>query len=158
MRTFGFLLLLLGLWIVFVIILYLAFGLMLPTLLLAAVSLVGIMSSSLLYRYYGWPYAERGKYVDITASELFKMINNGTHLQIIDVRTRREFRSGHIPSAKNISWTVIRRQTYLHGDLVIVSGTGRMSRVALRRVSADTLFNLREGYRGWVRAGYPIEK
>lgn len=154
MRIFGFALTLIGLWIIFTYILLVAFGPTVETYLLAAVALAGILSSFFIYRYYGWPYAEKGTYMDISASELKRLLGS---VQVIDVRTAREYRRGHIPGARHLPFYTIERGIYLHGSVAIVSGGGIRSRMALRRVQADALYNLRDGMRGWTRMGFETE-
>jgi rhodanese-related sulfurtransferase len=39
---------------------------------------------------------------NVSADEAFKLINENKNLVVLDVRTKGEFESGHIPKAKNI--------------------------------------------------------
>jgi rhodanese-related sulfurtransferase len=155
MRTFGFTLTLLGLWVIFSLALYLGFGATLATYILSAIALAGIIASSFMFKYYGWPYADRGKYLDLSAQELKEMLGR---VEVIDVRTKREYRRGHIPGSKQLSWYVIRPETFLHGEIVFVSKSGIRSRMALRKVEADRLYNLRDGINGWMKMGFEIER
>lgn len=158
MRTFPYIVIIMALWIIFVSTLYLAFGITFPTLLLAVVSIVGVAVSIFTYRYYGWPYAERGSYADLKPGDLNSMIEKEGPLAIIDVRTPAEFAKGHLPQSVNMPYTRVVRGLSVDSRTVFVSGTGRRSRAVIRKVIGKELYNLREGYTEWVREQFPVEK
>ncbi len=158
MRTFPYIVIMIALWIIFVSTLYLAFGITFPTLLLAVVSIIGVTVSIFTYRYYGWPYAERGSYADLKPGELNSMLEKGEHLDIVDVRTTAEFAKGHLPRSVNMPYTKVVRGQSVGNRTVFVSGTGRRSRAVIRRVIGKELYNLREGYTEWMKEHMPVEK
>lgn len=69
-------------------------------------------SDSLFYKLFWW--APLGKVPETTPSELRRRLDSETPPQILDVRTRREYRKGHIPGAVNIPVTELRSRV---GDL-----------------------------------------
>ena len=85
---------------------------------------------------------------------------------IIDVRTEVEFKEGHIPGATNIDVNgpdfaekiakLDKSKTYL-----VHCAAGRRSATAcgkLETVGFTNLFDLAPGFKGWEKAGKPVEK
>jgi len=85
---------------------------------------------------------------------------------ILDVRTKREFDGGHIPGAINLDVTspdfdkqiatLDRSKIYL-----VHCASGVRSAKAcdkLSKLDFSQLYNLPAGFRGWVKAGEPVEK
>ncbi|MBK6947266.1 MAG: rhodanese-like domain-containing protein [Haliscomenobacter sp.] len=80
-------------------------------------------------------------------------------VQLVDVRTAREFASGHIPGAKNIDATAYGFENQAGSQLdknqpvaiYCLSGV-RSARAAgaLRRMGFKTVYDLRGGYRAWM--------
>ncbi len=158
MRTFPLVVTVLALWVIFAVTLYLAFNFTFPTVLLAALSMMGILVSIFTYRYYGWPYADKGDYRDIKAGDLHSMIEKGERVDIIDVRRTGEYEAGHLPNSRNVPYQKIERGLTADGKTVFVSGTGKRSRLVLRKVVGKELYNLRDGYMEWAHEHLPIEK
>lgn len=158
MRTLPFIVTILALWIIFVSTLYLAFGMTFPTVLLAVISIGGLLVSVFSYRYYGWPYADKGSFTDISPDALYSMLGKSEVISIVDVRGAGEYASGHLPGARNIPLSQIERGSAMNEGTVFVSGSGKKSRIAIRRVKGRHLFNLRDGYSEWVGENLPVEK
>ncbi len=85
---------------------------------------------------------------------------------LLDVRTRREFKRGHIPDAKLIPVQELQTRlgelsAYKHTDILIYCATGNRSTVA-SKILIDNGFkriiNMRYGIAQWSRNEYPIEK
>lgn len=158
MRTFPFIITILGLWVILIAMLYIAFGLTFPTLLLAILSIGGVTVSVFAYRYYGWPFAERESYNDIRASDLYSMIEKGEKLEIFDVRSPAEYGRGHLPNSVNVPFSRIMRGRMISDRTVFVSSRGIMSRIVIRRMKGKQLLNLREGFAGWIEEHLPVER
>ena len=158
MRTFPFIVTMLGLWIILMATLYIAFGLTFPTLLLAILSIGGVCVSIFAYRYYGWPFAERDSYNDIRASDLYGMMEKGEKLEIFDVRSPAEYGRGHLPSSVNVPFSRIMRGRMISGRTVFVSSRGIRSRIVIRRMKGKQLLNLREGFASWIEEHLPVER
>jgi protein disulfide-isomerase len=108
--------------------------------------------------------ASRG-FKDLTVEEFATMTMNKTNV-ILDVRTPREFASGHLPGALNLDVSAAdfkqkavaldKSKTYL-----VHCASGMRSLTAcntLSRLGFSELYNLPGGFRAWARAGKPVEK
>ncbi|MBX8636695.1 MAG: rhodanese-like domain-containing protein [Thermoplasmata archaeon] len=157
MRTLPLALTLLALCAMFLVALYTAFGFTVPVIVLTCLLVLGLASSLLPYRYYGWPYAEKGTYTDVDSAALYELIRTQKDLRIVDVRSRTEYARGHIPGAINIPFTRIAKNTALPVPTVFVCSTGHRSRMALRKSRGKELYNLAHGYRKWIEAAFPVE-
>lgn len=158
MRTFPFIVTMLAIWLIFVAALYLTFGFTAATLMLAALSIGGVAVSVFTYRYYGWPYADKSTFVDITPSDLYALMEKGERVVIVDVRGAGEFERGHLPGSQNMPLSRVSRGQAVTEKTVFVSGRGRRSRMAIRRARGKELLNLRDGYAEWVEENLPVEK
>ncbi len=104
-------------------------------------------------------------YTELSASESYEFITDRSPL-ILDVRTFREFQSGHLQGAKLIP--VQELQNRLHelesdkeNDIVVYCRSGNRSTVASKiLIDAEfkRIYNVRSGIIGWNRASLPIEK
>ncbi|AGA33453.1 Rhodanese-like protein [Thioalkalivibrio nitratireducens DSM 14787] len=108
-----------------------------------------------------WPF---GAVPEVSAEELRKLSTRGG-VQIVDVRTRLEFRYSRIPGARSLPITHFTRSGLRSLDLdpgrpvVAVCLTAHRSVPAvriLRRQGYDAR-QLRAGMRAWWRAGLPCE-
>jgi len=85
---------------------------------------------------------------------------------VLDVRTEKEFKDGHIPGAINLDYQapdfqkkvsqLDKSKTYL----VHCAGGVRSAKACaiMDKVSFPHLVNLEPGFRGWEKAGKPVEK
>jgi phage shock protein E len=85
---------------------------------------------------------------------------------VLDVRTESEFKAGHIPGAMNIDVNagdfdekvakLDKTKTYL----VHCAAGGRSARASkrLEGMGFKELYDLAPGFRGWEKAGKPVEK
>ena len=85
---------------------------------------------------------------------------------VLDVRTAREYKAGHIPGAVNIDVNapdfaekvgkLEKSKTYL----VHCAGGVRSAKACrkLETMGFQSLYDLAPGFRGWERAGKPVEK
>jgi phage shock protein E len=101
----------------------------------------------------------------ITAQALLDRIESGAAPVILDVRSRVEFASGHVPGARLIPfWRISRRidafSIPLHAELVVYCGHGPRAFVAgraLRRKGFTRVKYLEGHFSGWHRAGFREE-
>jgi len=106
------------------------------------------------------------RYVD--ADEAFILVQDNQYsptFNIIDFRTSEEFRSGHIPGAKNIDYYSkdLREQLIAldtsHSYFVYCKTSNRSERavdVVKDRAFQDIII-LKGGLNSWVQRGYPIQ-
>lgn len=111
--------------------------------------------------------AESKKHIkEMTPTELKKKLDLKAPLQLIDVREDNEWDTGIIPTAIHLSKGVIERDIEktipnLQQEIVVYcSGGFRCALVAenLQKMGYTHVSSLDTGLKGWVDAGYPIEK
>lgn len=111
----------------------------------------------------GLPIAS-GDVKDITAQELRTLLAASPAPVVVDVREPWEFAQGHVPGARLIPLgELARRVSELDGDAptVVVCASGARSQSAaalLGQKGFKTIYNVRGGMVGWMRAGYPMER
>jgi len=94
-----------------------------------------------------------------------KLSQAGTNV-VLDVRTKKEFAAGHIAGAKNLDTNSPNFEKEL-GQLdktkvyLVHCASGRRSAVAcekMKQAGFQTLIEMSAGFRGWEKAGKPVEK
>jgi rhodanese-related sulfurtransferase len=99
----------------------------------------------------------------VTAAELKKQVDSGRGPIVIDVRTKEEYASGHVPGAVNIPFDeVASRIDELdapHGVALycMVGPRARKGETALLAVGYKSVFHLEGGLAAWKAAGFPVE-
>ena len=98
--------------------------------------------------------------------EEFDKLRSAKTNAVLDVRTAQEFKGGHIPGAVNIDINspdfekkigeLDKDKTYL----VHCAAGGRSARACqkLEKMGFRELYDLSPGFRGWEKAGKPVEK
>lgn len=94
----------------------------------------------------------------ITVQDLKSQINSGRQIQLVDVRARTEFSSGHIPTSVNIPMDEIEsRIPDLHsaGPVVLVCRSDRRANMTCELIAKQhpELFVLEGGTQAWEEAG-----
>lgn len=103
---------------------------------------------------------------EITVDTLKEKLDRNEPIQIIDVREDSEWESGSIPNALHLSKGVIERDIEKiipnpnQSIVVFCSGGFRCALVAesLQKMGYTEVSSLDVGLKGWIDAGYPIEK
>jgi len=101
----------------------------------------------------------------ITPGRLADRIRAGAAPLVLDVRTREEYRQGHIPGAVNIPQDELPDRLaelpIAESDEVVVhcqrGGWARRAEAALREAGYANVRDLRGHWRAWQEAGLPIE-
>lgn len=96
------------------------------------------------------------------AAELLK----DAEIEVLDLRTPREFAAGHMIGARNIDFNNPGFREYLEAldrerPYLIHCASGNRSSRALPlfdELKFKKVYHLRRGLRGWVEAGYPAER
>ncbi len=116
----------------------------------------------------GGPAARAAKdtpYRNVGPEKFDQLRTNANHV-VLDVRTKKEFESGHIPGAVNIDWygpdfakqvsKLDPGKTYL----VHCAGGIRSGKAchAMSGLKFTNLFNLEAGFKSWEKAGKPVQK
>lgn len=134
-------------------------------LILLTVVIIGLLT------YIFWPekkkegniVPEKFEYVDIEASEAYKLISEDKDVVILDVSPR--WAKGHIPYSINYYTadgsldtaipTLNKESTYLvycHVDSVSILGAQKLIDAGFEKV-----YRLKDNYPAWINGGYPIE-
>lgn len=105
------------------------------------------------------PKTERN-YTSVKVAEAYDLIKGGD-VYILDVRTRDEYKKGHLRGAKSIPLNKIEKRigkVPMGKKVLVYCQTGARSVRAIRRLEVagyPDLFHMHEGYRGWKKAGNP---
>lgn len=130
----------------------------LPQLDLVYISFAIFMVAT-IYQYVR-PKEERN-YTSVKVAEAYDLIREDKDIYILDVRTREEYRKGHLRGAKNIPLDDFEKrmgQVPVNKKVLVYCRTGARSVRAVRRLEVagyQSLFHMHEGYRGWKKAGHP---
>jgi hydroxyacylglutathione hydrolase len=100
----------------------------------------------------------------MTNMELARLIRIGTPPIVIDVRSTREYRQGHIPGAIHIPfWQTLYRADELavprHKTVVVTCAHGPragIGKFALRRAGFENVVYLDGHMSGWYKTGLPV--
>lgn len=101
---------------------------------------------------------------DVTPDEAAKLLKENAKIVVLDVRTPEEFAKGHIAGAKNVD--------FLAGDvekeapkldpqtpiLVHCAAGGRSAQSLPLLKNQQVVYHLKSGFKGWEKAGRPVEK
>ena len=111
------------------------------------------------------PTSEAKAYKNVGVDDFDKLRSDKKNV-ILDVRTSKEFESGHIPGAVNVDWNgpdfekkvneLDKGKTYL----VHCAAGGRSAKASdkLAKLNFKSIYNLEGGLRAWEKAGKPVEK
>jgi rhodanese-related sulfurtransferase len=120
---------------------------------------------SLAYKFFWWvPF---GRVPEVEPVELMRRLGQpGSRPQLLDVRTGREWRNGHIPGAVNIPITMLRSEIHAlkfdrHMPVVTICLTAHRSIPALRVLLANGFSDVSQlagGMMAWRREGLPVER
>ncbi|MCP5100646.1 MAG: rhodanese-like domain-containing protein [Chloroflexi bacterium] len=97
----------------------------------------------------------------ITAEDLKAKLDNKEPIQIIDVRTRQEYKTdGHIAKSKLIPLSELpsrSKNLRKNKPIICVCRSGNRSRSACKQLinQGFDVVNLKGGMNGWKRAGFP---
>ena len=103
---------------------------------------------------------------NISVDDAEKLLKSDPQVIVIDVRTSDEFKSGHIPGAKNLDFfaddfakqvaALDKSKTYL----VHCASGGRSSKACkvFEKENVPSVYHLNEGFNAWEKAGKPVEK
>ncbi|ERI89556.1 rhodanese-like protein [Clostridiales bacterium oral taxon 876 str. F0540] len=94
---------------------------------------------------------------NVNADEAYKLINENKNTVILDVRTKGEFESGHIPKAKNIPIQLISArikelEKYKDTPILVHCASGGRSPSAVRALVKSNftqVYHLNKGLMSW---------
>ncbi|MCZ7665017.1 MAG: rhodanese-like domain-containing protein [Thermoleophilia bacterium] len=100
-------------------------------------------------------HTESQGYQDLTPDEVNERLRSGDKVTLIDVRSAREYASGHLPKAKLVPLGELRdRHTEIHPDrdvIVYCHSSARSRRAAsmLVKLGHGNVFNMSRGIQAW---------
>lgn len=105
-----------------------------------------------------------GRPTQMTSQELVQLIRIGMPPVIVDVRSGREYRQGHIPGAIHIPfWQTFSRADELavprHKTVVVTCAHGPragIGKLALKRAGFENVVYLDGHMSGWYKSGLPV--
>jgi rhodanese-related sulfurtransferase len=122
----------------------------------------GLITSWLALMAYEIRLKSRGT-ANVSPTDAVRLINKGA--MVIDVRSEKEFASGHIVNARNIRPQDIEGNKKLSKNkskiLLTVCDNGLASAKAasqLRKAGFEQAFSIRGGLSGWLRDNMPVVK
>ena len=104
-------------------------------------------------------------FFDITAIQASGMLKNYQKLVILDIRTPREYRKGHLKNACNLDYWHKEFEAKLKildktkAYLVHCASGGRSGKAMkiFKRLEFQTVYHIKDGYQGWTKAELPVE-
>jgi rhodanese-related sulfurtransferase len=101
-----------------------------------------------------------------TIPELKKRLEANEELHLIDVREDHEWTAGHIPGAIHLSKGIIERDieekiSDREAEILLYCGGGYRSALVadnLQKMGYKNVVSVDGGWRGWIAAGFPVEK
>lgn len=105
---------------------------------------------------------DQRKYISLTVEEAYDRIRTGEDMIIVDVRTRDEYREGHLMNSRSIPMEDFKKHmNRIPRDkpVLLYCQDGATSIRAIRYLEVagyEDLLHMHEGFRGWSEAGYPI--
>lgn len=103
----------------------------------------------------------------ITPRQLYELAESGETVEVIDVRTPPEYRSGHLPMARSQPLSsldpkaIVSARGNAGGPLYVVCRSGHRSKQACAAFAAagygDRVVNVQGGTTAWQKAGLPLE-
>lgn len=119
------------------------------------VALVIISGTMLL-----WPTLTKGKrQKEVDSTDATELINK-SNAQVVDIRTEKDFKAGHIAGSVNLPATVIHHRLNeldKARPVLLVSSTGNANMPgSLLKGMGFTVTTLKDGIAGWRREGLPL--
>ena len=108
--------------------------------------------------------AEGFDQTDISQMSVHELNERGRELQIVDVRSPREWKAGHVPGARHIFLPELRKRV---GELdrtrptAVYCASGYRASIAasiLKEEGFEALWNVPGSWEAWKKAGFPEEK
>ena len=102
---------------------------------------------------------------EMSVAELKARLGTGG-FHLVDVREGEEWAAGHIPGAQHLCKGIIERDVETkfpdpHTEIVLYCGGGFRSALAadnLQKMGYTRVISVAGGWRGWIEAGFPVEK
>jgi len=102
---------------------------------------------------------------EISVADVKAAIDSGKAVVILDVRTAKEFKSGHLPKAINIprgllEFKVAKKIPNKAANIICYCKSGGrscLSTCSLGKMGYKNAVSIAGGWKAWLKAGYPVE-
>ena len=102
---------------------------------------------------------------EVELAKVKEMLDQGTPMELIDVREESEFAAGRLPTALHLGKGIIERDIEQRfpdpqTPLILYCGGGYRSALAadaLQKMGYTNVLSMKGGYRGWREAGYRVD-
>jgi rhodanese-related sulfurtransferase len=135
-------------------------------LILCVVSLISVPSAWSADEKAAPPAAKQSAKPQRVGVDEFDKLRANKEAVVLDVRTEKEFKAGHIPGALNVDFKAAdfdqqvgkldKNKTYLvhcAGGVRSASASKKMEAAGFK-----SIYDLAPGFKGWEKAGKPVEK
>jgi rhodanese-related sulfurtransferase len=103
---------------------------------------------------------------EVTVADVKAMFDRGERFELVDVREESEWSNGHLPHARHLCKGILERDIESaipdhHAAIVLYCGGGFRSALSadnLQKMGYANVASMDGGWRGWLEAGYPVEK
>jgi rhodanese-related sulfurtransferase len=103
--------------------------------------------------------------INVSREKLKEWMNQKSDVLILDVRSKKEYESGHVPNAMNIDYMELSSRLdelkpYKDHKIVVYCRSGRRTRIAqdtLKKAGFSKVYHLSGDIIGWKEAGWPTE-
>jgi rhodanese-related sulfurtransferase len=103
---------------------------------------------------------------ETSVDEVYRRLQSGEKLTLIDVREESEFAKDHIPGAKHLGKGIIERDIEkvvpdVASEIILYCGGGYRSALAaanLQRMGYTNVLSMDGGIRSWRENGFPLTK
>ena len=120
-------------------------------------SLVFVIAILVFILYRKFAFVANKNVKNISAEEAHNLIENNKDVIIIDVRSRQEYKSGHIPGSKSIPVNEIASkineiQKYKDNSVIVHCASGSRSTSAVRvllKNNFSNIYHMNRGLTGW---------
>ncbi|MEA3415801.1 MAG: rhodanese-like domain-containing protein [Thermodesulfobacteriota bacterium] len=108
--------------------------------------------------------AAKATICQVSVADAKALFDKGGYI-FLDVRTRKEFKMGHIPGAIHLArglleFKIAKKVPDKNANIVIYcrsGGRASLSTCTLCKMGYKNVKNMDGGWRAWVKAGYPID-
>ena len=108
--------------------------------------------------------AAKATIAQVSAADAKALLDKGGYI-FLDVRTSKEFKSGHIPGAVWLSrglleFKIAKKVPDKNANIVIYcksGGRGSLATDTLGKMGYKNVKNMDGGWKAWAKAGYPID-
>ncbi|MEA3448976.1 MAG: rhodanese-like domain-containing protein [Bacteroidota bacterium] len=108
--------------------------------------------------------AAKANISQVSVDDAKALLDKGGYV-FLDVRTRKEFKMGHIPGAVSLArglleFKIAKKVPDKNANIIIYcksGGRGSLATNTLGQMGYNNVKNMDGGWKAWIKAGYPID-